>query len=90
MLTDFFSKHTSQGATARNAAPPAAHGFQPLLAPGALTPTTTLGRTREPLESEAAHARETPEIEVIQENGKIRRIVVTCKCCERIELECEY
>jgi hypothetical protein len=42
------------------------------------------------LESEEAPARETPEIEVIQENGKIRRIVVTCKCCERIELECDY
>lgn len=90
MLKDFLSQNPSQGAAPRNAATPGASGFQPLFAPGALSPATPFARTREPLESEEAPARETPEIEIIQENGKIRRIVVTCKCCERIELECDY
>jgi hypothetical protein len=90
MLKDFLAEHSAQGAFSRNVAVPGAAGFQPLFAPGALTPGVPSARSREPLESEAHTRREAPEIEVIQENGKIRRIVVTCKCCERIELECEY
>jgi hypothetical protein len=31
-----------------------------------------------------------PKIDVIEENGRIASIVVTCRCCERIELACRY
>ncbi len=90
MLKDFLSEHPTQGAFARTTAAPSAAGFRPLFAPGALTQAEHSQRTRAPQESEAAPGREAPEIEVIRENGKIRLIVVTCKCCERIELECDY
>ena len=30
------------------------------------------------------------QVDVIEENGRIASIVVTCKCCERIELACRY
>lgn len=33
---------------------------------------------------------DAPKIEVIEENGRISSIVVTCRCCERIELACRY
>ena len=33
---------------------------------------------------------DAPQIEVIEENGRVASIVVTCKCCERIEIECRY
>ncbi len=32
----------------------------------------------------------TPQIELVEQEGKVRRIVVTCTCCEKIEIECEY
>jgi hypothetical protein len=31
-----------------------------------------------------------PQIEVVQEGGRVTKIIVTCKCCERIELDCTY
>ncbi len=33
---------------------------------------------------------EAPQVEIIEDGGKVRRIVVTCTCCEKIEIECEY
>lgn len=31
-----------------------------------------------------------PKVDVIEENGRVSSIVVTCRCCERIELTCRY
>ncbi len=33
---------------------------------------------------------EAPQVEVIEENGRVVSIVVTCRCCERIEIACRY
>lgn len=33
---------------------------------------------------------DAPQIEVIEENGRVTSIVVTCRCCERIEIACRY
>lgn len=33
---------------------------------------------------------DAPQIEVIEENGRVASIVVTCRCCERIEIACGY
>jgi len=33
---------------------------------------------------------ETPKIELVTQDGKIQRIIITCTCCKRIELDCEY
>lgn len=33
---------------------------------------------------------EAPQVEIIEDGGRVRRIVVTCTCCEKIEIECEY
>ena len=47
-------------------------------------PTQPEGRTENPSRLDA------PKVDVIEENGRIASIVVTCKCCERIELACRY
>jgi hypothetical protein len=31
-----------------------------------------------------------PDIQLVKENGQIRKIIVQCSCGERIELECAY
>ena len=31
-----------------------------------------------------------PKVELIRRDGMIERIIITCGCCKRIELECEY
>ncbi len=33
---------------------------------------------------------DAPQVEVIEENGRVVSIVVTCRCCERIEIACRY
>ena len=63
--------------------------FQPLFAAhaaalGAPDLVSRLGGNTAPARLDA------PQIELVQEEGKVRRIVVTCTCCEKIELECEY
>lgn len=35
------------------------------------------------------HQHET-QVELVRENGAVQRIVVVCKCGERIELDCVY
>jgi hypothetical protein len=37
-----------------------------------------------------AASSQEPDIQLIQENGQLKRIVVVCSCGERIELECAY
>ena len=55
-------------------------GFQQLFERPAQTESGTDGQTR----------LDAAQVEVIEENGRIASIVVTCKCCERIELACRY
>lgn len=69
-------------------------GFQPFF--------SALGRQPLPGKTDAteapAHTRtadaalhDAPQVELITgPGGKIERIIVTCTCCERIELECKY
>ena len=33
---------------------------------------------------------DVPHVDVIEENGRVASIVVTCRCCERIEIACRY
>jgi hypothetical protein len=65
-------------------------GFQPLLAgenpagesiPARATASSPRAEVASPAE---------PQIEVVNHEGRIERIVVTCTCCQRIELRCEY
>ncbi len=40
-----------------------------------------------PAVDEAAHS---PKVEVVSEDGRVHRIVITCVCGQRTELVCEY
>ncbi len=31
-----------------------------------------------------------PQVEAVMSSGRVRRIIVTCTCGERVELECDY
>lgn len=31
-----------------------------------------------------------PQIELVNRDGRVERIVITCSCCKRIELQCDY
>jgi len=59
----------------------AAPDFQPLFA-NALAPAA---------ESRAVAAPACePQVEMLQENGRVQQIVVTCKCGERTVIDCAY
>jgi len=71
--------------TSARSASEAETSFQPLFAPGAIA------RPR-PVASPVSNgqAEPAPQIELIQNGGRVERIIVTCSCCNRIELQCQY
>jgi hypothetical protein len=44
----------------------------------------------DPAPASAAETDALPQIELVQNGGKIERIIVTCTCCKRIEMQCQY
>ncbi len=63
--------------------------FQPLYTPGrkeSLDIPHAAGIASEPVPEAPAE----PKVEIISGDGRIERIIVTCTCCRRIELSCEY
>ena len=71
----------------RMPAPAAQAGFQSFFA--ARSPELSAGRCSADPDLELGH-REAPQIEVVREEGQVKRIVVTCSCCEQITIDCEY
>ena len=55
-------------------------GFQRLFDENAESENGTGGKAR----------LDAPQVNVIEENGRVASIVVTCRCCERIEIACRY
>jgi hypothetical protein len=37
-----------------------------------------------------AETEALPQVELVQNGSKVERIIVTCTCCKRIELQCQY
>ncbi len=70
--------------------PPTEPGFQPFLRPAGPNekenPLLSVQVTDEGL----VHPGGEPKIELIELDGSVERIVITCSCCKRIELQCEY
>ena len=87
MLQDFLANRPAIPSSTPSEAEPRSSGFQPLFAARA----TGLAATRKQLEADPETERlEAPEIELVEEAGQVRRIIVTCKCCEKITIDCEY
>jgi hypothetical protein len=63
-------------------APKPETAFRPLFSPAA-KPAQAGGAGAEGEQDE-------PKVEFVQNGGKVERIIVTCTCCKRIELKCEY
>lgn len=64
-------------------APKPESSFKPLfVAKGAEQPAQQAASDKEPGDGS--------QIELVQTNGRVERIIVTCSCCNRIELECKY
>ena len=69
-------------------APNAASDFQPYHLDG-LKNKSSEANGDPGIQPESGHL-ETPQIELVTHDGKIQRIIITCTCCKRIELECGY
>ena len=87
MLQDFLANRPSIQSSASNSAPARSDSFQPLIAS---RPAGLAGKNSEPDPEPASEHLEAPQIELVRENGQVRRIVVTCSCCEKITIDCEY
>jgi hypothetical protein len=59
--------------------------FQPLFSASAITASLPASSSSPETKAEAA-----PQVELIQNDGRVERIIVTCSCCNRIELQCQY
>lgn len=79
-LDEVLNANALTAAPSREVAPAAgASDFQPFCGSNAVA--TTPAR-------QVAH--EEAKVELIQENGRIQQVVVTCRCGERIVLDCAY
>jgi hypothetical protein len=80
-LDEVFNTRAIATAPARDVAVPAGD-FQPLFATGALGASST--------ENAAEDSHAAPQIELIETEGRVQQIVVTCRCGERTVLDCTY
>jgi hypothetical protein len=63
----------------------------PPLRPLATAPASLAGATLRPsASSPACGTGGTPTVDVVREGDKIVRLVITCTCGERTEIECLY
>ena len=76
-LSNRASAAPSQGGISQ---PAGTSGFQRLFDETAQSENGTGGKSR----------LDAPQVDVIEENGRVASIVVTCRCCERIEIACRY
>ena len=72
-----------QGKKALNTAPLRPPG-------GAPVPSTTLRAHAHPPVSVSTPGASSAHVEVVKEGDKVVRLVVTCVCGERVEIECLY
>lgn len=80
-LEPFLSNRASVAGAAGTASQPASNGpFNRLFGDTARTDSAGTQQTR----------LDAPKVDLIEENGRVASIVVTCRCCERIELACRY
>ncbi len=88
MLEDFLSNRPAIQSPNATESEPRSSTFQPFFA--ARSAGLSGKRTAE-FDAEPECPRlEAPEIELVRESGEVRRIIVTCKCCEKITIDCEY
>lgn len=91
MLQDFLagrSEISAELGRTSDAPPSEVGGFQSLLTARQGNLPGNGGRRLQDVP--ARESGEGPQIELVQENGVVKKIVVTCICCQRIELDCEY
>ena len=62
--------------------------FQPLFSSTLVTKPFTTRQTHP--EPEVKALAERAQIDLIQEDEKVQKIVITCICCRQIELDCTY
>ena len=87
MLQDFLANRPSIQSSATAIAPERGGDFQPLFA---ARPAGLAGKGSEPDPDLESARLDAPQIELVREGGQVRRIVVTCTCCEKITIDCEY
>jgi hypothetical protein len=63
--------------------------FQPFLRPS-LVQDRSDGQSAIGEETHGAQRENEPQVEVVNREGCVERIVITCSCCKQIELACEY
>jgi hypothetical protein len=63
--------------------------FQPFLRPS-LPADKSAALTSTEKQLSSGQVANEPKIELVNREGCIERIVITCSCCQQIELECEY
>ena len=79
-IQSFLSNRASAPSQSGLSQPTGSDGFQRLFDETAQTENGAAGKSR----------LDAPQVDVIEENGRVASIVVTCRCCERIEIACRY
>ena len=62
-------------------------GFHILIPQGAAAAPASASAPKPP---PAIETEPVPQVELVENAGRVERIIVTCTCCNRIELQCQY
>jgi hypothetical protein len=65
-------------------------GFQSLFSREATTTKSEAGFQPLPATAPKAETEAIPHIELVENAGKVEKIIITCTCCNKIELQCQY
>ena len=80
-LDEVLNSRALTPAQPRNSAAPAGD-FKPLFSEKALSAASE--------DRMGEHAHEAPQIELVETDGRVQQIIVTCGCGERTVLDCAY
>lgn len=69
---------------------PVESGFQPFLRPKTPGSAPAALSSNDATVAELVGDETQPQLELVNREGCVERIIVICTCCKRIELQCEY
>jgi hypothetical protein len=90
-MESFLQDRPSLASASRHPQPPALErGFQPFTPPASPSGKEASPKSTNPEDMIVGQDEGEPQIELVNRDGRVERIVITCSCCKRIELQCDY
>jgi hypothetical protein len=89
-MESFLQNRPSLATASRYVRPAIEPGFQPFLRPASPGQQEVSSLPSHQANTALTVEEAEPQIQLMDRDGSVERIIITCVCCKRIELQCEY